>query len=85
MALGAQHAVPLQRRHSNRLGSGGAGDAVFEKGDELCRVAGWGEAGLAGAYDGKGFASGERGEGLFEGAGQMELRGFGGDAEYGLA
>src|SRR6267378_3519668 len=67
------------------LRGGGAGDAVFQQGDELRGVAGWGEAGFAGTNDGEGFAGGEMRQGFFEGAGEMELRSFGGDAEDGFA
>src|SRR5258708_26181964 len=61
----AQHAAPLQARRSDGLGSGGAGDAVFEQGDELHGVAGWREAGLAGADDSEGFGGGLMGPGFF--------------------
>ena len=44
-------------------------------------VAGGRETGLAGADDGKGFVGGEMGESFLEGAGEMELWSFGGDAE----
>jgi len=42
----------------DRLGSGGAGDAVFQEGDELCGVAGWRETDLAGTDEGQRFACG---------------------------
>ena len=65
VAVGAQDAAPLQVRRSNGLGSGGPDDAVFEEGDELRGIAGWREAGLAGADDGEGFAGGEMRQGFF--------------------
>jgi hypothetical protein len=49
--------------------SGGAGDAVFEKGDELGGIAGGGKTGLAGADDGERFVGGKMGESFFEDAG----------------
>ena len=36
----------------NDLGGGGAGDAVFEEGDQLFGIAGWGQTGVARADDG---------------------------------
>jgi len=65
--------------------SGSAGDAVFEERGELGGVAGGGEAGIARADEGERFFHGEMGEGFFEGAGKLELWGFGCDAENGLA
>jgi hypothetical protein len=49
VAVGAQHAAPLQLTRTNRLGGGGAGDAVFEEGDELSGIGRRRQAGLAGA------------------------------------
>ena len=77
MAVGAQHAAPLQ--------SGGAGYAIFEEGDELFGVAGWGEARLAGADYGESFIEGEMRKSFFEGASEVELGSFGSDAEDGFA
>src|SRR5690242_3991245 len=39
-AFGVQHAAPLRGVDTNQLGSGGAGDAVFEEGNELSVIAG---------------------------------------------
>src|SRR5216684_4132893 len=63
---------------------GGTSYAVFEEGNELFGVAGWGETSLAGADDGKGFVGGEMGESFVEGAGEMELGSFRSDAEDGF-
>src|SRR5258708_884679 len=70
---------------SETLGSGGAGDAVFQQGDQLFRIGGWRQTGVAGADDGESFAGGEMRESFFEGAGEMELWSFGSDAEDGFA
>ena len=75
----------LQVRRSNRLRAGDAGDAIFEEGDELGRLAGWGKTGLAGADDGQRLAGGEMGKSFFEGAGKMELGSFGSCPQNGLA
>ena len=40
---------------------------------------------MAGADDGEGFIGGEMRESFFEGAGERELRGFGGGAQDGFA
>lgn len=67
------------------LGSSGAGDAVFEQGDEFLGIRCWREAGLAGANDGEGFAGGKMGQGFFQGASEMELRRFGRHSQDGFA
>src|SRR5260370_113305 len=82
---GAQHAAALRARRSSGLGSGGAGDAVFEDGDELLRVAdGW-KASVAGADDGERLSGGEMRKSFLEGTGEMELRSFGSNAQDGFA
>src|SRR5260370_26541401 len=70
---------------SEALGSGGAGDAVFQQGDQLFRIGGWRETGGGGEDDGESFAGGEMRESFFEGAGEMELWSFGSDTEDGFA
>ncbi len=67
------------------LGSSGADDAVFQQGDQLGGIAGWGETGLSGADNRQGFADGEMGKSLFESACEMKLGSLGGDAENGFA
>src|SRR5260370_23409019 len=67
------------------LGNGGPGSAVFEEGDELFRIAGGRQAGLAGADDGERFSRREMGESFFEGAGEMELGSFWSDAKDGFS
>ncbi len=68
-----------------RSESGSAGDAIFEKGDELRRIAGGRQASLAGTDNGERLVGGEMGKGFFEGAGKLELWGFGSDAQDGFA
>jgi hypothetical protein len=51
----------------------------------LLGIAGWREAGLAGADYGQGFIGGEMGESFLERSGEMELRSFGSDTEDGFA
>ena len=83
-SAGEPNPMPV-RTFCNDLGSSGVGDAVFEEGNQLRGITGWREAGLAGTDQGEGFIGGEMRESFFEGAGEMELRGFGGHAQDGFA
>src|SRR5438132_9262838 len=73
------------RAHSKQLRSRGAGDAVFEEGDELMGIAGGRETRLAGADYGEGLACGEMRKSFLESAGETELWRFRSDAENGFA
>ncbi len=66
--------------------SGGGGVLLIpQKGGQLMWIAGWGQAGLAGADHGEGLIRGEMRQSLFEGTGEMELRSFRSNAQDGFA
>ena len=81
LVKGRSGAAPLHMKDLNRLGSGGAGGAVFEKGGELLWIGCGRKTGLAGADDGDRLIGWEMRQGFLKRTGEMRERGAGRDAQ----